>query len=198
MSTGALDNELCKECGQEIPLRRRRYNAKFCSKICCQAWNIANPAKQKLPNVCIVCGNEIPDARRGKNAKYCSKECLLRYQSQGYHDKNISSHLPAGTVGAISEYRAVSDLLQKGFEVFRAVSPCCSCDLAILKNGILLRIEVRTGHYDTHGKPIKSAVNQKHKADILALILPNEIQYIPELPVGGMNGYIAPSSLALP
>jgi hypothetical protein len=70
-------------------------------------------------------------------------------------------------------------LLLKGFEVFRAVSSACSCDLAILKEGMLKRIEVRTGRRCTNGKiywPVKTEVENY---DVLAIVLPDEIIYKP-------------------
>jgi len=55
------------------------------------------------------------------------------------------------TKGAISELLVAGDLLFKGYEVFRAVSPACSCDLIAQKNGRLTRIEVRTGALNKNG-----------------------------------------------
>jgi hypothetical protein len=56
-------------------------------------------------------------------------------------------NLPAGTVGAISEILAAADLMKRGYDVFRALSPSCSCDLiAIAAGQPPLRIEVRTGN----------------------------------------------------
>jgi hypothetical protein len=40
---------------------------------------------------------------------------------------------------------AAVDLMKRGYEVFRALSPACSCDLIALAGGRSLRIEVRTG-----------------------------------------------------
>ena len=40
-----------------------------------------------------------------------------------------------GTTGAIAELVVATDLLGRGYEVFRALSPSCSGDLAVLKNG---------------------------------------------------------------
>ena len=47
-------------------------------------------------------------------------------------------------VGATSELLVCADLLGRGFEVFRAVSPSTSCDLIALKHGRCVRIQVRT------------------------------------------------------
>ena len=70
--------------------------------------------------------------------------------------------------------------MKKGYEVFRACSPSSSCDLAILKNGKLLKIEVRTGQ-----KVRKAIMYNKENihADITAVVLynPDEIIYLPKL-----------------
>lgn len=81
--------------------------------------------------------------------------------------------LSSGTVGAVSELLTCVDLLQRGFEVFRAVSPACSCDLAILKDGRLLRVEVRTGAvYEKQDGTVGHYLVRpdKEKSDILAIV----------------------------
>lgn len=88
--------------------------------------------------------------------------------------------LPTSTVGAISELRAASDLLGKGYHVFRALSPACPCDIAVLRDGKLLRIEVKTGYRTATGKLYKSPAHN-NEFDILAMVLPDEIIYEPPL-----------------
>jgi hypothetical protein len=88
--------------------------------------------------------------------------------------------LPGNTVGALSELRVAVDLLENGFEVFRALSPACSCDLIACKNGRTIRVEVRTGYRNgdgTFGCP------RKHRADVLAVAIEieNVIVYDPPL-----------------
>ena len=101
---------------------------------------------------------------------------LERWRSQNPH-WNLG--LATGTVGAISELIVTVDMLKRGFEVFRAVSAHCSCDLAALKDGKLLRIEVKTS-YRTKNTIVRE--NDEHKADILALVLRGcEIVYKPAL-----------------
>ncbi len=127
--------------------------------------------------LCIVCHEEIPSTRRPQ-AKYCSEQCKGRKEREKYQTGNYDIKLPTGTTGALSELKVAIDLLAKGHEVFRAMSPACSCDLAVLKDGVLLRLEVKTGHYWC-GKlyPAPSRPNQKY--DILAIVSPhtNEIIY---------------------
>ena len=97
--------------------------------------------------------------------------------------KGMSSHIgiAPGTVGAIQELRVSIDLLLKNYSVFRALSPSCESDLAILKNKKLVTIEVRTGY---KGDAMKVTYIKKNiKADVIAVVLPDEIIYIPELPI---------------
>lgn len=47
-------------------------------------------------------------------------------------------------MGGLSELRATIHLLQLGYEVFRAVTDCASCDLIAHREGFLWKIEVRT------------------------------------------------------
>lgn len=88
--------------------------------------------------------------------------------------------LATGTVGAIGELRVCVDLLAKGYEVFRAVSPSCSCDLLVLKSGVVTRIEVRTSYRTRSGKVYYPTHNVR--ADIIAAVLGDELSYNPPLP----------------
>ncbi len=112
----------------------------------------------------------------------CSNKCRRDRARAQWTDGRQASNckLSTGTVGAISELRVSVDLLQKGFEVFRALSQSCSCDLAVLKDGKLLRIEVRTAYRSMAGKTLIS--NKKHRADHLAMAFGDSIVYEPALP----------------
>jgi hypothetical protein len=88
------------------------------------------------------------------------------------------SIISTGTVGAIGELRACSDLLSKGYAVFRSVSPACFCDLVIAKDGRLTTVEVRTGTRTTKGDLYYSKEN---RAEVMAIVLPDEIVYLPAL-----------------
>lgn len=52
--------------------------------------------------------------------------------------------LSSGAVGALRELLVASDLMYRGYEVFRALSPASPCDLLILYDGQTKRVEVRT------------------------------------------------------
>jgi hypothetical protein len=109
------------------------------------------------------------------NQKFCTKRChnTLKNPISGYPG------ITPSTVGTIGELAVSIDLLSRGVEVFRALSPACSCDLAILQNGKLLRIEVRSGYF------IKNRLivtNKKHRADVLAVhVRGYEVFYEPNI-----------------
>ena len=90
----------------------------------------------------------------------------------------FASNVSVGTKGAIGEYAVCVDLLRQGWEVFKAVSPSCSCDLIIQNKDGAKRVEVRTGRTNLYG-----TVNtvRKHKADVLAIVLRDKIVYEPPL-----------------
>ena len=80
------------------------------------------------------------------------------------------------------ELKVSYDLLKKGYEVFRAQSPSCSCDLLILDKGKPMRVEVRTGYRLKSGAlsyPSNRLSSEKY--DVMAVVTDNEIIYIPEL-----------------
>lgn len=51
------------------------------------------------------------------------------------------------TKGAIAELRVEADLLARNFHVFRSESPACPCDLIAMRDGVCVKIEVRTVTY---------------------------------------------------
>lgn len=131
---------------------------------------------------CPICDSAIPRTREKYPAtKYCSEECSKVAQTRRYRELNPEPNLERNTRGAISEHRVIVDLLSRGFEVFKAVSGASSCDLAILQNGNLYRVEVKTGHYGKIGVPYTASPKKlkKIKADILATVLYDKILYSP-------------------
>ena len=121
-----------------------------------------------MERVCEICNKSFNVKRRTQ--KYCSQECALGAERQKY--KAVGRRLPTATVGTLSELQVCMDLLWKGHEVFRAVSPACSCDLAILRHNKLLRIEVTTGHYMS-GR-LQYGPHKLENYDILAVVPPDD------------------------
>jgi hypothetical protein len=106
---------------------------------------------------------------------------VLVIGKSGMPDKIRSGIYSSGTVGAINELRVSVDLLCKGYAVFRALSPHCPCDLVLLLDHRVFRVEVTTGHRTSNGKlmiPRKDAT----RYDVLAVVFPDSIVYSTELP----------------
>ena len=133
---------------------------------------------------CENCRNAIPTRRltRCPWVKTCSPECTRKRNSLLWRQKNPRPiKLATGTVGAVSELRVATDLLQRGYAVFRALSPNCPCDLAILYGDRLLRVEVKTASLSTSGTPMYGTIRNGNSYDILAAAMSDGIIYIPEL-----------------
>ena len=83
----------------------------------------------------------------------------------------------SGTTGAINELYVASDLMSRGFSVFRSMSPSCTCDLiTMLNDGSLKRVEVKTGHITgskTGEIKVRHAPCTHNKFDWLAIVLGN-------------------------
>ena len=92
----------------------------------------------------------------------------------------IPEGLNTGGIGAASEMLVCADLVLRGLSVLRAVSPSCPFDLAVMKSGKLLRVEVTTGRRHPTGKVIH-VKKDKERFDILAVVIKKEIIYIPDL-----------------
>lgn len=99
---------------------------------------------------------------------FCSKTCRQKFYKLKNNQVAEFKGLSTSTTGALNEYRVAIDLLSKGYEVFRSMSPNCTCDIVIRKVGILQTLEVKTGYklpsgVLVHPKPI-------YKTDILAVV----------------------------
>ena len=157
-----------------------------------EAQTVRNPYPSRL---CLNCDTElkplksanefsIGDDRYGKNRKYCSPDCATEYHKNEYRKDNPGRGvIPSATVGAISELVVAADLMGKGYSVFRALSAACDCDLAVLKEGKLIRVEVTTGSVSRIGG-VSWPTKDESKFDVLAISIPaqNKITYKPDMP----------------
>ena len=90
--------------------------------------------------------------------------------------------LITGSVGASAELFVCQDLLLKGFEVFRAVSPSTSCDLILKIDKKLYRLEVKRRSFEKSWKKIISTdeINPKKEYldyDIIAFMFNDGLFY---------------------
>ena len=102
---------------------------------------------------------------------YCSTLCRTKYNAEV--SRAAFPDLPTGTVGAIGELVVSSFLMAKGFQVFRALSPSCFCDIIIAHDNVLATVEVRTGYLHKNGS-IYWPLNYSGSIDIVAITLPAE------------------------
>lgn len=181
----------CEHCHSPIPAnrfkRKRSSLVKYCSNKCAQAAWRGRDGCSIHTSVCPVCEKSFSYfAKSPKDRKYCSRTCGRTANISYLQMRRPNAHtLPKGTIGAISELIISTDLLRRGFEVFRALSPNCSCDLAILHKSKLIRVEVRTASRSSNGKLTFSFhEGEGHRHDLLALVADNgsTIEYRPSLP----------------
>ena len=125
---------------------------------------------------CRFCQKEIIESRRWR---FCSRRCQRAFVKKQYRDMNpLRSVLLASNVkGAISELKVCANLLEMGCEVFRSVAMTCSCDLVVLSNMKLYRIEVTTGGSTMDGSVTRVA-KDSDKYDILAIVHRNKEQIL--------------------
>lgn len=103
----------------------------------------------KYEYTCISCGTSRVTYKY--NQKLCSNICRKKYYTK-YVVTLKSENLAAGTVGAITELKVATFLMEKGYAIFRALSQACFCDLIAIKNDEIMYLEVRTGNLLASGK----------------------------------------------
>jgi len=102
-------------------------------------------SEPKFIITCEICSKKVKSVQ--PNKKTCSRECMQKRNSiiTGRYSSRLTN-LSSGTVGAISELLVCSDLMKKGYSVFRALSASCFCDAIAMKGDETLKVEIRTGY----------------------------------------------------
>lgn len=135
----------------------------------------------KLHSQCLYCNSPLSEARIRRHAKYCGQECSRADLATKYKSLNTPIETSTGNVGAIGELLVSVDLLKRNMEVFRSVSPSTSCDLAVLCNGKLKRVEVTKAFYTPNGK-VQFTKHKSEKYDVLALYFSDfTVEYRPPI-----------------
>lgn len=111
---------------------------------------------------------------------FCNQKCSSDFNKKEFLKLNRKNNIPSGSVGAMHELVVSADLIRRGFNVFRALSPSCPCDLAIIKDKKLYRVEVTTGYLTKKG--IIMHINKdSNKYDLLVIVHNDNIIYKPEI-----------------
>lgn len=97
-----------------------------------------------------------------------------------------------GDVGAAHEMLVCVDLLRKGYQVYRSVSPSASFDLAVFRQGELTAVEVTTGLYSPQGG-IVHPPKDTSRFDVLAVVMRDgKIIYKPDISGGARSPGVSP------
>lgn len=172
----------CPECGLTFTgTGRQRFCSEKCSSIYRRKQNGKYPERRNQE--CARCGLVFETGKSWQ--RFCSRECAVATYNARWRAVNVTDlKLSTSTVGTISELLVASDLLAAGYDVFKSLSPACCCDLAILKEGKLYRVEVTTAHYGPSGKRMSPRKDNFQNYDIVAYVLRagKEIEYEPQLP----------------
>ena len=140
---------------------------------------------------CKYCDKPFPaDAK--SNRRFCNKVCAGAFAKELWRQQNPKSALgtiATGTKAEINEMRVAIDLLEKGYEVYRAAFQGMPCDLLVrmgretygadaepLFLTTILRVEVTTGNKSPNG----TVAHPKRDAaayDMLAVVVGSEIIY---------------------
>ena len=181
----------CLECGKEFNLPYK--NAKFCNQLCRIKnsnfrWRVkcakekGKEIKHRQDKNCECCQKKMKNCLPHK--KYCSPSCEKKSKSVQFErniPKDKSININSSVTGAMNELIVCSDLLRRGHSVFRSVSNACSCDIIILIDKNIKRIEVTTGTMFSNNK-FSIPKKDRSKFDILAIVFRNgEILYEPEI-----------------
>lgn len=88
-------------------------------------------------------------------------------------------------IGTMSELSAAVDLMNRGFDVYRALCPNAKCDLVAVRGDLMLRIEVKCTKV-RDSRVVGRSPNKKSTVDHVALVLRDgSVFYRPELPIEG-------------
>lgn len=126
-----------------------------------------------------------------KDRKFCNAECAGEFQRLAWRQKNPKSPLAAlqnNTKAEANIMKVCIDLLQRGYEVYKAAFQGMPCDLVVIYRqetsfGSMVqyrRIEVTSGNRSTSGT-LSHPKREAAQYDVLAVVVGDEIFYKPEL-----------------
>ncbi len=149
---------------------------------------IKHNSKLKKPKICKICGDLFAINGNSCKRRYC-EACRIKIKTKKstITEKKYERKLPTGSLGTLSELLVAIDLINRGFYVFRSITPNSPCDLIAEKDGQIVKLEVRTGNRSKmypakiyYATPIPKYCN---RIDSLVTVIPEEslVIYEPEL-----------------
>lgn len=96
---------------------------------------------------------------------------------EGVPEHVVRSARSAGTIGAMRELIVAADLMDRGCQVFRNLSPH-GIDLIAMMDGVLYPVEVTTGRRCVTGIVVQPQKARHYRFDVMAVVLPTgEVVY---------------------
>jgi hypothetical protein len=96
--------------------------------------------------------------------------------------RDLTTANTASNIGCAAEMLVCVDLMNRGFPVFRAVSPNSPADLIALIDGKAIMVEVKVGRINGKGNPKVGCIRKTCRYDVLAVLSRGEgIKYLPPL-----------------
>jgi hypothetical protein len=129
--------------------------------------------KEKIKIVCVQCGKKVETHCSWQ--KFCSDKCGRLYKEKQNNDvryKFVNDDVNTGTIGAMHELLVCYNLMGRGYQVFRSMSPASPFDLICIKDSRSLRVEVKTLQIHNNAIYIPSHIRKNAGIvyDILAVV----------------------------
>ena len=135
---------------------------------------------------CLYCGEPLHLTSVMSNKKYCSIRCRqLHYKERT--QKGQVNYVPKNEKHLICSLIAQSDLMQKGYFVFKPINRHRPCDLIILnQDGEVFLVEVSSAQYNEISGKVLTPNRRHPNADIWIKVIVREngehdLIYEPEL-----------------
>lgn len=146
----------------------------------CSPEGLGPPFKPNGMNFeCRECGQPIQSARaQKKQVRFCSDECRGKFwrKQKGSGALGVSSQ----TVAEIHRLLAAADLMKRGYQVFRALSPDYDCAFVVSVAGQWRLVGVRVG-YAGEGGAVPLNKPPEGAFDLLAIVTSLGVFYQPPL-----------------
>lgn len=132
---------------------------------------------------CSYCKKEF-ESKIGNN-KFCSRSCRNNGATLNTVKYHRSDKLDNSSIGAASEMIVCANLLFKGFEVFKAISPSATWDLIAIKpeQPIAIKLQIKTVNRYVSNDKVSTPGTNALNYDCLVVVIPEEnyIEYRPDL-----------------
>ncbi len=127
-----------------------------------------------------------PSLQEGKlstniSLPFCPKIARYPYKRKYLIETDSPRRLEVATAttGAMHELLVCADLMRRGYDVFRAQSPSCPCDVIAMIDGQTYKVEVTTGYMREDGQFSYPKKNNRYDYDIIAIVFHNgDILYL--------------------